>query len=151
MKSEMKKQSGFTLIELMIVVAIVAILAAVALPAYQTYTKKARFTEVVAATGPYKTAIELCVQNGNTLAQCGTAGTNGIPALPTAAEGFVGSITLDATTATITATANGILDNQATPAEYTYILTPTLEASGKLTWAKDASGAAGTCVADGIC
>lgn len=142
----MKKQTGFTLIELMIVVAIVAILAAIALPAYQTYTKKARFSEVVAATGPYKTAIELCVQNGNTIAQCGTAGTNGIPALPAANEGFVGSIALDATTAAITATANGILDNQATPAAYTYILTPTLQTSGKLTWAKT-----GSCVADGIC
>ena len=47
----MKKQQGFTLIELMIVVAIVAILAAVALPAYQTYTKRAKFSEVIAATG----------------------------------------------------------------------------------------------------
>lgn len=51
MKSNMKKQSGFTLIELMIVVAIVAILAAIALPAYQTYTKKAKFSEVITATG----------------------------------------------------------------------------------------------------
>ncbi|MGL5326449.1 MAG: pilin, partial [Aeromonas sp.] len=60
----MKKQSGFTLIELMIVVAIVAILAAVALPAYQTYTKKAKFTEVITATGAAKTAIEICSQAG---------------------------------------------------------------------------------------
>ncbi|WP_447831925.1 pilin [Aeromonas salmonicida] len=58
----MKKQSGFTLIELMIVVAIVAILAAVALPAYQNYTKKAKMTEVAAASGTYKTAVEICVQ-----------------------------------------------------------------------------------------
>ena len=66
MNSEMKKQSGFTLIELMIVVAIVAILAAVALPAYQNYTKKAKMTEVSVATGKYKTAIELCVQTKGT-------------------------------------------------------------------------------------
>ncbi|WOE68688.1 prepilin-type N-terminal cleavage/methylation domain-containing protein [Aeromonas allosaccharophila] len=62
----MKKQSGFTLIELMIVVAIVAILAAVALPAYQNYTKKAKMTEVASATGKYKTAIEVCVQTKGT-------------------------------------------------------------------------------------
>ncbi|MEZ6938075.1 prepilin-type N-terminal cleavage/methylation domain-containing protein [Aeromonas sp. S12(2024)] len=61
----MKKQSGFTLIELMIVVAIVAILAAVALPAYQNYTKKAKMTELVAATGALKTAVEICVQTGS--------------------------------------------------------------------------------------
>ena len=62
MNSEMKKQSGFTLIELMIVVAIVAILAAVALPAYQNYTKKAKMTELVSATSGQKLAIEVCVQ-----------------------------------------------------------------------------------------
>ncbi|WP_406609553.1 prepilin-type N-terminal cleavage/methylation domain-containing protein [Agarivorans sp. JK6] len=57
-----KKQGGFTLIELMIVVAIVAILAAVALPAYQDYTKRARFAEVISAASGVKTAIEVCVQ-----------------------------------------------------------------------------------------
>ncbi|UBR47559.1 pilin [Aeromonas veronii] len=61
----MKKQSGFTLIELMIVVAIVAILAAVALPAYQNYTKKAKMTELVAATGALKTRVEVCAQSGS--------------------------------------------------------------------------------------
>jgi len=63
---QMKKQSGFTLIELMIVVAIVAILAAVALPAYQNYTKKAKMTEVAAATGAFKTQVELCAQTKGT-------------------------------------------------------------------------------------
>jgi type IV pilus assembly protein PilA len=146
----MKKQNGFTLIELMIVVAIVAILAAIALPAYQTYTAKARFAEVVAATGPFKTAIELCAQsqgltsaNPNTFTNCDTGGTNGIPADITATEGHVGSVAITATTAVITATAADIPD---TTSPYDYTLTPTIEASGKVTWAPG-----GTCAAAGVC
>ncbi|ELC7280389.1 pilin [Aeromonas veronii] len=72
----MKKQSGFTLIELMIVVAIVAILAAVALPAYQNYTNKARFSEAIAATGPFKTEAEICGQTTGGFACASLASTN---------------------------------------------------------------------------
>jgi type IV pilus assembly protein PilA len=59
----MKKiQQGFTLIELMIVVAIIGILASVALPAYNNYTSKARYAEIVMAFSPIKTALATCVQ-----------------------------------------------------------------------------------------
>lgn len=74
-------QKGFTLIELMIVVAIIGILAAVALPAYQNYSNRARFAEAVLAATPLKTSIELAIQTRNPAAVADLdAATLGIPA-----------------------------------------------------------------------
>jgi len=74
------KAKGFTLIELMIVVAIIGILAAVALPAYQDYTRSARSTGLVSAAMSYKTAVEVAVQTGEvTTAATIALGANGVP------------------------------------------------------------------------
>ncbi|ABO55160.1 hypothetical protein Bcep1808_2158 [Burkholderia vietnamiensis G4] len=78
-----KLSQGFTLIEMMVVIAIIGALAAIAIPAYNNYTTKAKFTEVVLSTAPTKTAVVGCVESGDcvsgstiTIAVGGNSGSN---------------------------------------------------------------------------
>lgn len=87
---------GFTLIELLIVVAIVSVLAAIALPQYQNYLNKSKFTEVVSAIAPHKIAVEMCSMDVGIdgMSEC-NSGKLGIPDAFTKAKnakGNVGSI-----------------------------------------------------------
>lgn len=141
------RTSGFTLIELLVVIAIIGILAAVAVPAYQSYANRAKYSEVIQATGPYKAGVEQCYAVRASLADCDQA-AYGVPAEITAAansgaggDGYLHTITV----------ANGIVtatgDSGTFGSAYTYVLTPAAGVAGSLlTWT-----ASGTCASVGLC
>ena len=142
-----KKSEGFTLIELMIVVAIIGILAAVALPAYKTYSDRAAFAEVVLAATPAKTAVDLCIQTMVAGTNCGAIndGNNGADN-GWADAGLVSSVAIsgvDNDNLLITVTSTYLDDDGDA---VTFTLSGDATAGGSVDWTRG-----GTCLEVGLC
>jgi type IV pilus assembly protein PilA len=128
-----KVQQGFTLIELMIVVAIIGILAAVALPAYQDYTVRAKVSEALGFAAMAKTAVTETFQSEGTF-----PATNAAAGIDAAVSSPV--------VQSVTVAANGVISIALTGTEVTgeggnaFTMTPSTNANGAVTWACAAGG-----------
>lgn len=139
-------QAGFTLIELMMVVAIIGILAAVALPAYAQYLAKAKFSEVILASQSVRVAVDLCVRDKGATTDCtGVAGnTAGIPEDITAStDKYVASVTTQGGKITVVPKAT-----DGVTATETYILKSEIDVKGNVRWSVDPSSG---CLARQLC
>jgi type IV pilus assembly protein PilA len=134
-------QKGFTLIELMIVVAIIGILAAVALPAYQDYTVKAKVSEVTSISAPARTALGLACSE-QTLATGITHASLGIPEAASLTSTYVTSVTAASSgpgNASVTILMKDIGSSVKSSTNDAVIYTGTCDTSG-LKWAITAGG-----------
>jgi type IV pilus assembly protein PilA len=123
----MKAAKGSMIVELIITTGIVIVLIAIAIPAYQRYTRRTDFHDIVKATAPYKLGVVECYKKIKKLSGCHT-GTNHIPAAPKANTDGIASLSVKNGVITVIPVAQNGVDS-----DDTYILTPAI-ANSAIVW-----------------
>lgn len=159
-----KIQAGFTLIELMIVVAIIGILASIAIPQYEAFIQRSEFKVMETAVAPYKLGVEMCAQEQSTaalpLVGCNSPRLGRLGDIPPATVTLTRNDEVDAVSAAdgiISATSEANAFGQLLPT--TYILTPMIEGAAVVWYFHDdptipggiATAVPGNCVAARLC
>jgi len=134
-----KSQQGFTLIELMIVVAIIGILAAIALPAYQDYTARSQMSEAMSLASGAKTAVTEFYQSNGSWPPSQTSA--GLSAATSITGKYVAQVAVTANTGVITATMKAGAPVATGVRSATLVLTPT-DRGGAIEWACTSGAAA---------
>ena len=137
----MKQQQGFTLIELMIVIAIIGILAAIAIPAYQDYTIRSKVSEGLNLVGAAKLAVAETFDSEGRFLGADNA-SYGLPAAGSINGNYVSSVAIGAS-GLITITYNQNLGGTPTANGETMVLDPTAR-QGSMQWNCDGNGPSGT-------
>lgn len=132
----MSSEKGFSLIEMMMVVAIIGILIAIVIPSYKVYVRRSHYLEIIQAAIPYKINVTECFQVTSDISECG-GGKNGVPTGDHETHGIVKTIDVSGD-GKITVTPElkyGLTDQDQ------YTLTPIVR-SGKLFWISGGGGVA---------
>lgn len=143
MQLKARAQQGFTLIELMIVVAIIGILAAVAIPQYKDYTSKSKAASAVTSLGAYTKAVAICSQETGALTDC-DLGASGVPG--TMSTALISAVAVADGVITATIDANKMGNASAS----TIVLTPDVSDAARIKWVASFTGDIPTAVQDSL-
>ncbi|NMR27995.1 prepilin-type N-terminal cleavage/methylation domain-containing protein [Pseudoalteromonas sp. NEC-BIFX-2020_015] len=142
----MRNKLGFSLIELMITIAIMGILVSLALPAYNNHYKRAKFTEVTLATNSLQRAVEICFYTKETLSNCDSFSKIGVKKPNYLAPNFIANIEISYAAGSYKITSTASSEASISSGD-TYIMIATIN-SNQLLWELSPTS---TCISEGTC